>query len=103
MALGAQFANSIFKEDINKSTEKHVKGCYTDNRNYKIACRFYYYFNIKGLRYERTLTVLHDEFDLSELRIAQLIMGAGDHLEKLKQDNADKKYLANKLPHYNWN
>lgn len=103
MALGSQFTQKIFEENIHKTNNKHTKGVFTGERNYKIACRFYYHFSIRGLRYERALFELNKEFDLSELRIAQLIMQSGDHLEKLKKDKADKKYLANKLPHYNWN
>ncbi|MDP9076278.1 MAG: hypothetical protein M3O71_02545 [Bacteroidota bacterium] len=103
MALGQQFANKILPDEVTKSAKKHVNGMFTGERNYKIACRFYYHFQLKGLRYERTLTELNKEFDLSELRIAQIIMDQGDSLKALKEANADKKFLASKLPHYNWN
>lgn len=102
MALGQQLVNEIFKEEIQKTAVKHVKGVFTDNRNYKIACRFYYHFYIKGLRYERTLTVLHAEFDLSELRVAQLIMAGREHLEQLKTEKADCKTLQKRFPYFNW-
>lgn len=102
MPLGQNIAQSILKEKINKTTAKHVKGVFTSERNYKIACRFYFHFTIKGLRYERCLTELNTEFDLSEIRIAQIIMLERNNLEKLKQQKADKKYLTAKIPHYNW-
>jgi hypothetical protein len=61
MALGYQLVTQIFKEELSKTEIKHVKGVFTDNRNYKIACRFYYHFSIKGLRYERALAQVHTE------------------------------------------
>lgn len=103
MALGKQLVNSILSTEINKSANKHVKGVFTNDRNYKIACRFYYHFSIKGLQYERALSELNKEFDLSELRIAQIVMLERDNLKKLKTDKADKKYFTAKFPHYNWN
>jgi len=103
MALGTQFAQSILGEELNKSTVKSVKGIYTADRNYAIACRFYYHFTIKGLRYERCLSELQKEFNLSELRIAQLIMDEGDSLEKLKAEKNVRKFLTTKFPFYNWN
>ena len=103
MALGKQLFSEIYEEKLNKTNVPHVKGVYTGNRNLKIACRFHYWYNIKGLKYECVLTVLNQEFDLSETRIAQLIMNARDHIKGLKNDNADRKYLAAKYPYFNWN
>jgi len=102
MSLGNQLINKILPESLTNSGIKHAKGVFTGERNYKIACRFYYHFSIIGLKYERALAELNKEFDLSEIRIAQIIMISRDHLEQLKQDKADKKYLAKKLPHFNW-
>jgi hypothetical protein len=102
MALGQQLANDIYREELHKTATKHVKGVFADNRNYKIACRFHYHFYIKGLRYERTLTVLHQEFDLSETRIAQLIMAGREHLEQLKAEKADTKMLQKRFPYFSW-
>lgn len=102
MSLGKQLISNLLTEPLSKSDTKHVKGIYTGNRNYKIACRFYYHFTIKGLQYERALAALHDEFDLSELRIAQLIMEGRDSLKELKDNKADSKYLKIKFPFYDW-
>jgi len=102
MSLGKQVISSLLVDPINKTDAKHVKGIYTGNRNYKIACRFYYHFTIKGLQYERALTALNNEFDLSELRIAQLIMEGRDTLKELKDIKADGKYLKVKFPFYDW-
>ena len=38
-----------------------------------------------------------------ETTLAQIIMRERDLLERLKLDEADKKYLTNLFPHYNWN
>lgn len=102
-ALGKQLISNLLTDPLNKTAVKHVKGVFTDSRNYKIACRFYYHFYIKKIQYETVLTTLNDEFDLSELRIAQLIMEGRDNLKQLKDGNVDVKTLQKKYPFYNWN
>jgi hypothetical protein len=102
MALGHQIVTTILSEDLKKGTVKHQKGVFTSERNFKIACRLYYHFSIKGLRYDVALTRLNEEFDLSELRLAQIIMNERDNLEKLKKSNADSKFLQKKFPYFNW-
>ncbi|WP_295675740.1 hypothetical protein [uncultured Mucilaginibacter sp.] len=102
MALGQQLISAILSEDVNKKAVKHLKGGYTVDRNYKIACRFYYHFTLVGLKYERCLEILNVEFNLSELRIAQLIMLERDSLSQLKKANTDRKVLQKKFPYFNW-
>jgi hypothetical protein len=102
MALGQQFANTILGDDLKKGTVKHQKGVFTSERNYAIACRFYFHFQIRGLRYDRALGELNKEFWLSELRLAQLIMQEGKSLEALKAAQADTKILQKKFPHFSW-
>lgn len=102
MALGKQFADKIYGNDLNKSTVKHQKGAFTNERNYAIACRFHFHFEIRGLRYDRALAEVHKEFYLSELRIAQLLMTQGDSLKALKAANTDVTVLKKKLPHFSW-
>jgi hypothetical protein len=62
MALGQQFAQKILIDDLNKSTVKHKKGVFTNDRNYAIACHFYYHYKLRGLRYDRALAELNKEF-----------------------------------------
>ena len=102
MPLGHQLIAQILPEDTRQTASKHVRGVYTSNRNYKIACRFYYYFTIKGLKYERSIGHLHEEFDLSPLRLEQLIMQERETLAGLRDDKADSKYLQKKIPYFNW-
>jgi hypothetical protein len=104
MALGHQVVTKLLSSDLNNTGVKHVKGVFTDVRNYKIACRLYYHFSIRGLQYTRAITELHKEFDLSETRIAQIIMlqASTDALKSLKALNPDRKYFQNKFPYYNW-
>lgn len=101
-ALGQQLITNLLADPINKSNPKCKKGVYTEPRNYKIACRFYYHFYIKGLRYEVSLERLNHEFDISELRLAQLIMQSRDYLADLKDKKADQKLLQKKYPYFNW-
>ncbi|WP_295795168.1 hypothetical protein [Mucilaginibacter sp.] len=104
MLLGNQFVAGILSEpELKKSNVKHVKGVFTENRDKAVVCRLYYHYNIKGMRYDVALATLNQEFFLGETTLAQIIMREGDLLKKLKADEADKKYLTNLFPHYNWN
>jgi len=102
MALGSQLITSILTDPLERTTNKHVKGIFTQQRDYAIVCRLYYHYKLKGLRYDVAIETLNKEFYLGETTIAQIIMRERDALEKLKADQADSKYLQKKLPHYNW-
>ena len=102
MQLGQQLVNSILSDPIERSTVKHVKGICNHKRDYAIACRLYYHFRLKGLRYDVALEELKNEFYLGETTLAQIIMREREAIEQLKTDNADRKTLQKLLPHYSW-
>jgi len=102
MALGKQLVASILSEPLKRSNVKHVKGVFKARRDHDIVCRLYYHYKIKGLQYERAVEELNHEFYLGETTISQIIMEERDTLEKLKADQADRKYLQKLIPHFNW-
>lgn len=103
MALGQQVVNSILADDLKKTNVKHVKGVFSDKRDYALMCRLYYHFKIKGLRYNVAVERLSQELYLGETTIAQIIMKERELLEQLKHVAADRKFFEKKLPWYNWN
>ena len=102
MALGHQLVTKILTDDLVKSDVKHVKGVFTKQRDYAIVCRLYYHYKLNGLRYDVAIGLLNREFYMGETTLAQIIMRERDALEKLKADQADRKYLQKILPHYSW-
>jgi hypothetical protein len=103
MALGSQLITKILSDQPKQPGAKYVKGIHSTERNYAIMCRLYYHFKIRGLNYEKAISLLNEEFFLSESRLQQIIVNDRDTLNTLKEMNVDKKYLAKKLPHFNWN
>lgn len=102
MALGQQLITNILSDPLKRSDVKHVKGVFTKQRDNAIVCRLYYHYKIKGLRYDVAIGELNKEFYLGETTLAQIIMRERDILEKLKADEADRKYLQKLIPHFNW-
>lgn len=102
MQLGHQLVTKILSEDLTKTGVKHVKGVFSQRRDYAIVCRLYYHYKIKGLRYDVAVETLTNEMYLGETTLAQIIMRERDTLEELKRVQADCKYLQKKLPHYSW-
>jgi len=102
MALGAQLITNILSDPLERTAVKHVKGVFKSRRDHDIACRLYYHYKIKGLRYDVAVGILSNEFYLGETTLAQIIMQERDVLEKLKSDAADRKYLAKLIPHLSW-
>lgn len=73
------------------------------NRNKKLCARFYYYSNLIGLRFEKVIKILTEEFDLSESRIADLISENTMHLIDLEVSQITEKQLKKKYPFFSWN
>ena len=95
MALGQQLITSILANELKRSNEKHVKGIFTDQRDKAMVCRLYYYYKVKGLRYDIVVGILSKEFYLGETTIAQIIMKERDLLENLKKKRPTGALLAN--------
>jgi hypothetical protein len=102
MQLGHQLVTKILSEDLKKTDVKHIKGVFSEQRDFAIICRLYYHYKIKGLRYDVAINTLNKEFYLGETTLAQIIMRQRDALEELKAQQADRKYLQKELPHYSW-
>ena len=101
--LGHQMVSDILTDKTTNTNLPHVKGIYTDERNFAIMCRLYYHYQLKGLRYDKAISMIQKEFFLSETRITQLVLDRRDDLVKFKAEKASKKYFIALFPHYNWN
>ena len=62
MLRGKKALTAIVSDDITKTSEKHFKGCFKDQRDNALACRFYYHGHLIGKRYDVYLKQLAKEF-----------------------------------------
>jgi hypothetical protein len=102
MLRGQKALTAIVSNDIAIVSEKHVKGCFTEERDNVLACRFFYHGHIIGKRYDVCLSALSKEFYLSETVIAQRLMKRQGCLKQLRVDNTIGKDLQVLYPFFNW-
>jgi len=102
MLRGNQALMNIVSNDVKIASEKHVKGCFTDERDNALACRFFYYGHLIGYRYDKCLTELSKEFYLSETVIGQRLMNRQGFIKSLRIEGTTGKDLLTRYPHFNW-
>jgi len=102
MLRGNSALMGIVSNDIKIAAEKHVKGCFTNDRDDCLACRFFYHGHLIGRRYDVCLAALNKEFFLSETVIGQRLMKRQEFLKQLRTNNTTAKDLQNLYPFYNW-
>ncbi len=102
MLRGQKTLTAIVSNDIVITSQKHVKGCFTDDRDNALACRFFYHGHIIGKRYDVCLSALSNEFYLSETVIAQRLMKRQIYLKQLRVDKVTAKDLQVLYPFFNW-
>lgn len=103
MLRGQKALMAILSNDLTIASEKHVKGCFTDERDDALASRFFYHGHLIGMRYDICLVSLSKEFFLSETVIGQRLMKRQDFLKQLRLSNTTRRDLQKKYPFFNWN
>jgi hypothetical protein len=102
MLRGNKTLMGIVSNEVTISSTKHVKGCFTDDRDEALACRFFYHGHLIGKRYDVCLAALSKEFFLSELVIGQRLMKRQAFLKELRLKNTTGKDLQILYPFFNW-
>ncbi len=78
-------------------SSKHIQ-----NRNHKLAARFYWYSVILGLNFTRCLEELEQEFDITSARICDLLAECGDIITELERNHITVQQLKNRYTFLNW-
>ncbi len=102
MRRGEKPLTAILSEEYQTTGEKGKKGIHLDRRNDTMACRFYYYFTLVGLRYDKCLETLSLEFWLGENSIAAILERQQQYIKQLKEKNTGLKALQQKYPAWQW-
>lgn len=100
---GSQALMALVSNDLNSTSEKHIKGRFKDERDDAIACRFFYYGHLVGKRYDLCLTYISKEFFITELVVGQRLMSRQDFIKQLRISNTSAKDLQKRYPWFNWN
>lgn len=102
MLRGQKALMALVSNDLTIVSEKHVKGCFTDERDDALACRFFYWSYLIEKRYDAALANLSREFYLSETVIAKRLMERQQFIKQLRVDNMSRKDLKEKYPHFDF-
>lgn len=93
---------ALVSNDLTIVSEKHVKGCFTDDRDDALACRFFYWSHLLEKRYDVALVKLSAEFFLSETVVGQRLMTRQTFIKDLRLNKTTPKELQKKYPFFNW-
>ncbi|WP_223225091.1 hypothetical protein [Sphingobacterium cavernae] len=85
------------------SNRKSKKGAYTIERDECILYRYYYYCEIKQIRFDVALQSLESEFFITSTTIAAIITNLSNDLKKIVNEKPLKRELKKKYPHLDWN
>lgn len=86
----------------NPTISKGRSSSLIQNRNAKLAARFYWYSCIIGLKFSRCLEELEQEFDLSQSRICDLIAESSDIISQLERSDISVQQLKARFPFLSW-
>lgn len=94
--------SDIFENKTKVVEETRPRNYYMPLRNEHLAYRYYYYAEVKFMRYDKCLQLLETEFYLTEARIVVLLSDCTDLLHSIVQRKPTVKELEKKIPHLNW-
>lgn len=87
-------------------TNKHARPERTrlnDLRNRALAARYYYWSEIRRIRFDDVLDILeHQEFFLKSSYIIQIIRAQSDYIDHLQKNKITKQVLRKHYPGFNF-
>ncbi len=98
---------SLFSELFENTTkrvadEPRPRNYFMPERNLHLAHRYYYYAEVKFLRYDKCLQILEQEFYITEARLVVVLSECTEVLRELVEAKPSVKELQQKIPHFNW-
>lgn len=90
--------DNIFPTSLESAAKPDLK----ERRDDKLAARFYFYAHICRYRYEKCLTNLEHEFDISHTQIIKRLSLRTDYIKDLVNQGTTTKELSRLFPYYNW-
>lgn len=102
MKRGLQTISKAFMP-ANESEKANKKGSLTDERDECILYRYYFYCQIKEIRFDVALTYLEKEFFISASTITNRLTVKGELLKEIITAKNKPQTLKKKYPQFNWN
>ena len=94
--------NSIVVNELNNKESRRSR--LIERRNRCLIARFYYWTEIKRLRFDDVLNVLQEEeFFIKDRNIMNIINSSNDYLNNLINNSATPRELKKQYPTFNWN
>jgi hypothetical protein len=95
---------STFFEDTTKRIEEtpRPRNFFMPERNQHLVYRYYYYCELKFLRYDKCLEFIEKEFYLTEARVIVVLTENRELLRSITETKPTIKDLEKKIPHFNW-
>ena len=96
---------TLFPTSVTPSTDSDSKGerLFIDKRDDAIAYRYYFYVQIKRLRYDDCLLHLESDFFIGSRSIVMRLDSRKDLLKGLIKQDAKVNVLKKEFPQFNWN
>jgi len=102
--FGSKLFVEISKDSIvQKTGSKGRSKDFIVSRNNKLIHRYYYHVRILKLGYNEVFAALCKEFDLSHVRIAEIISDEAARLRKLQEAKLTRAHLKKMFPYFCWN
>ncbi len=85
-----------------KGTRRGRSESRLQNRDEKMAYRFYYHAEICKLKYSSVLSSLSVEFDIDESVVTVRLKKIADILDRIFKEKPTVRSLRKKFPYYSW-
>ena len=85
-----------------KNSDKGRSKALISKRDTRLLYRYYYYAQLQRRQYNDAISLLIEEFDLSERRIIECISEKHSELKQIFTGKPEKKHLEKLYPWLNW-
>ena len=94
--------NDMFPSELQTPDKQRPRNYYLPQRNEALFHRFYFYAEIKRLRYDDCIANLEREFYITAPRIIVILQAHSDEIKKIVLKKPSTKVLKEKFRHFSW-
>ncbi len=95
--------SELFEEQVIRTEEKpRPRNFFMPDRNLHLAYRYYFWAEIKFMRYDKCLEYLEKEFYITDVRIIDILSDNRNSINEIVKTKPTIKDLQKIIPHLNW-